>query len=358
MTDKIPITLANGSVVDAQVPVIISASRATDLPAFYAEWFFNRLQAGYVLWYNRFNQDRFYVSFKNTKVIVFWSKNPKPLIPFLKNLDDINGKRYHYYFQFTLNDYEREGFEPNLPPLNERIGTFKALSKMIGKEKMIWRFDPLIITPQYLAHDLLNKIWNIGNQLKGFTDKLVFSFVDVLAYRKVQNNFKSFFYQKNVEHLELKQAQMIEIVEGLVKIRERWKSDGWDVAFGTCAEQIDLKQPYGIEHNRCIDVDLMKKIFSDDSDLMYYLSFGKLPAFHIPNSLFADELPPRTVNLKDKGQRKACGCMKSKDIGMYDTCPHYCIYCYANTSKKTVEKNLSLYSSENESIVINNNTQV
>ena len=351
MTNKVLITTSTGLVAEAQTPVIVSASRSTDIPAFYAEWLINRLKAGYALWYNPFNQQPIYVSFKNTKVIVFWSKNPRPLIPFLKELND---KCIHYYFQFTLNDYEPEGFEPNVPPLAERIETFKALSKQIGKEKVIWRFDPLLISPTLSPRDLLIRIWKIGNKLKGYTDKLVFSFVDVKAYRKVQSNLKSFFSKKNVEHLEFNHQQTMAIIEGLVKMRERWKSENWDVALATCAEQIDFEQD-GIEHNRCIDGDLMKQIFCNDTDLMYYLSYGKLPDQH---PLFINEYPRKIVNLKDKGQRKACGCMISKDIGMYNTCPHHCIYCYANTSKEVVKKNWSLYNAENESIINKNTVQV
>ena len=117
MNDKIKIITESGDQVEAQAPIIISASRSTDIPAFYAEWFVNRLKVGYCVWYNPFNQQPIYVSFKNCKVVVFWTKNPKPLIPLLKILDE---KGIHYYFQFTLNDYEKEGFEPNMPTLEKR----------------------------------------------------------------------------------------------------------------------------------------------------------------------------------------------------------------------------------------------
>ena len=338
MYEKIKIITANGATVEAQAPIIISASRSTDIPAFHTNWFINRLKAGYVVWTNPFNKQQIYVSFKNTKVVVFWSKNPKPLIPYLNELDD---RGIHYYFQFTLNDYEKEGFEPNVPPLLERIETFKSLSEQIGKEKVIWRFDPLIITPQLSPRDLLKKIWNIGNQIKGYTNKLVFSFVDIKAYRKVQSNLikeTSFFTKSNIEEAELNDVQIMEIVEGLVKIRERWKSEGWAISLATCSEKIDLKQ-YDIERNRCIDGELMKQIFADDKDLVYYLNYGKISE---KESLFGIEtnlLPMNIEKLKDKGQRKDCGCMKSKDIGMYNTCPHYCVYCYANTSKEAVIRN-------------------
>ena len=134
MNDKIEIIRDNGERVSAIAPVIISASRSTDIPAFFARWFINRLAKGYCVWYNPFNQQPMYISFKNTKVVVFWTKNPDPIIQYLPELD---ARGIKYYFQYTLNDYEAEGFEPNVRPLEERIETFKKLSQLVGKEKVI-----------------------------------------------------------------------------------------------------------------------------------------------------------------------------------------------------------------------------
>ena len=148
MTDKIRILTDNGKQVEASAPIIISASRSTDIPAFYAKWFFNRLAKGYCVWYNPFNQQPIYISFKNCRVIVFWTKNPKPILPYLHILDEMG---IHYYFQVTLNDYVNEGFEPNIASVDERVDTFKQLSQKIGKERIIWRFDPLIICLLYTS---------------------------------------------------------------------------------------------------------------------------------------------------------------------------------------------------------------
>ena len=185
MSDRLNIITQSGWSVEAMAPVIISASRSTDIPAFYSDWFIHRLREGYVVWRNPFNQQPIYITFKNTKVIVFWTKNPQPLLPYLHELDE---KGIHYYFQFTLNDYVAEGFEPKVPNVEQRVETFRQLSEMIGKERVIWRFDPLVVTPQLSPRDLLIKVWNVGNKLKGFTDKLVFSYIDINGYRKVQNN--------------------------------------------------------------------------------------------------------------------------------------------------------------------------
>lgn len=347
-TDKILITNDVGEQVEATAPVIVSASRSTDIPAFYAKWFFNRLAKGYCIWYNPFNQQKMYISFKNCKVIVFWTKNPKPILPYLHELDE---RGIHYYFQVTLNDYLKEGFEPNVSSVDSRVETFKKLSDMIGKERVIWRFDPLIITQNITPRELLMRIWHIGNKLKGYTNKLVFSFVDVKAYRKVQNNLikeTMLFTKENVDNAEANLAQRIEIVAGLQKIREAWHKDGWDVEIATCAEDINLKT-YGIEHNRCIDGELMKRLFADDEELVYYLQTLKLPE----RDLFGKvpPIPQKQKKVKDIGQRKICGCMISKDIGMYNTCRHFCVYCYANTSKETVLRNKDKHNDESESII-------
>ncbi len=327
MTDKIKITTEKGEQVEAVAPIIISASRSTDIPAFYAEWFVNRLKAGYCVWYNPFNQQPMYVAFQNVRAVVFWSKNPKPLIPYLHELDE---RGIHYYFQFTLNDYEKEGFEPNVPALENRIATFKELADQIGKERVIWRFDPLIMTDTVGVDELLRKVEYIGNQLKGYTEKLVFSFADIAHYKKVENNLK----RLNIKYLEFTSETMNEFAKGVSELNQNW-----NFSLATCAEEINLEQ-YGIEHNRCIDGELMKRLFAEDEDFLYYLSYGKCPE---KGSLFPTETPKKEANLKDKGQRKLCGCMISKDIGMYNTCPHFCVYCYANNYFEGGRRNLFNY---------------
>lgn len=348
MTDRIIITTESNEKVEAIAPVIISASRSTDIPAFFSKWFFNRFEKGYCTWINPFNQQKQYISFSRCKVIVFWTKNPEPIIPYLHILDEIG---IHYYFQVTLNDYVKENLEPNLPSVEKRIETFKKLSDLIGSDRIIWRFDPILLSYAISPRSILSKIWNIGNKLKGYTNKLVFSFVDIKAYRKVQNNLvkeTSLFTKENVDEGEGSDSQRNEIIEGLYKLRKVWKDEGWNLTMATCAESLDLEK-YGIEHNRCIDGELMERIFGDDKELVYYLRTGKLPE----PDLFGEipEMPATSNNLKDKGQRKLCGCMISKDIGMYNTCRHFCVYCYANTSKKTVMDNAEKHSDESESII-------
>ena len=173
----------------------------------------------------------------------------------------------------------------------------------------------------------------------------------LIQFRKVQNNLvkeTSLFTKENVESAEPEGDKRTEIVEGLAKLREHWKSEGWNLELATCGEDIDLDK-YGIKHNRCIDSELMERLFADDKELVYYLRTGKMPEPDLFGGL--PELPLIAKNLKDKGQRKVCGCMVSKDIGMYNTCRHFCVYCYANTSKELVLKNKENHNDDSESII-------
>lgn len=347
-SDRILIRNDEGELVEAAAPVVISASRSTDIPAFYAEWFFRRLEKGHCARLNPFSRQKAYISFRRCKAVVFWTKNPKPMLPLLRSLDE---RGIHYYFQFTLNDYEKEGLEPNVPPLGERVETFRELSGMIGREKVIWRFDPLLVASQIAPRDLLSRIRDIGGRLKGRTDKLVFSFADVNAYRNVRSSLAKYtrlFTRESAGNAEPGPAQRAEIAEGLKGIRGAWEREGWDVRMAACAEACSL-EAYGIGRNSCIDGELMKRIFAGDRELAYYLHTLRLPE----RDMFG-QIPPAPAkgrNLKDPGQRKACGCMVSKDIGTYNTCPHLCAYCYANTDRRRVLENAAMHDSEGESII-------
>lgn len=314
--DKIQIETPAGEIVDAQAPVIISASRSTDIPAFYADWFMHRLKEGYVKWKNPFNGVYLYVSFAKTRMVVFWSKNPKPMLPHLDYLDQ---QKINYYFQFTLNDYDAEKLEPKVPSVKSRIDTFIELSDRIGKDKVIWRFDPLILTSNMGVVELLNKIDNIGSKLMGYTNKFVFSFADIGLYKKVKANLS----RSHVEYIEFDDRRMNELATGIQQLNKKW-----NFKIATCAESIDLKK-YGIDHNKCVDDDLMIELFPQDKALMTFLGVRIIP----PDLLQRTAIIEKTKNNKDKGQRLICGCINSKDIGEYNTCPHLCEYCYANASK-------------------------
>lgn len=243
----------------------------------------------------------------------------------------------NYYFQFTLNDYEKEGFEPNLPSLENRIKTFISLSELIGKEKVIWRFDPLMLASDLSKSELLSRILNIGNQLVYHTNKLVFSFADINRYLNVRNNLireTSFYNQSSIHLAEFASGQKIAFAEELQKILNEWLKINPDFRIATCAEEIDLEK-YQIGHNKCIDDELIAELFPLDDKLLGFL--GLKPQIE---QLIGESARKKRPNLKDKGQRKDCHCIISKDIGSYNTCNHLCVYCYANSSPAVVRKNL------------------
>ena len=187
--EHIDILNDSGEVVKAKSPVIVSASRSTDIPAFYADWFFYRLEKGYSVWVNPFNKVRSYVSYADTRLIVFWSKNPKHLLMHLDQLEEMN---VHTYIQYTLNDYEKEGLERNVPPLQERIDTFKRLVDRLDSDRVIWRFDPMMLTDRVSKDDLLGKVEYIGNQLKGYTKKVIWECTEKDTRRTCSNDSNSF----------------------------------------------------------------------------------------------------------------------------------------------------------------------
>ncbi len=311
---KIVIRNEQGVDVEAIAPVIVSASRATDIPAFYADWFFNRLDKGYASWRNPFNGKDSYVSFANTRFVVFWSKNPKPLIPYLPILQE---KGIGFYIQFTLNDYDAEQLEPGVPRLAERIDTFKRIVDQYGVGSVVWRFDPLILTEKISPELLLHRISAIAEPLNGYLEKLVFSFADIAGYRSVARNLRA----AGINYREWDTETMSAFARRLADMRLPFR-------LATCAEAIDLEE-FGIEHNRCIDAELMARRSPDDVELKSFLQRAK----------------------PDSGQRKLCGCILSKDIGAYNTCPHLCRYCYANYSPQTVMNNFRTHTNSSESII-------
>ena len=320
--EKIEIQNDLGEWVSAQAPVIVSASRSTDIPTFYSGWFIERWKKGYVKWKNPFNGVYSYVSFKNTRIVVFWTKNPKPI---MHHLDFLDNHLKNYYFQYTLNDYDKEGYEGKVPNVSARVKSFKELSERIGKKRVVWRFDPMILTDNIDVKELLKRVKNIGDQLKNHTEKLVFSFADISIYKKVDANLK----KEGINYVEFTDETMHEFAKGLQELNKKW-----DFEIATCAEKIPLEL-YGIKHNKCIDDDLMIDLYAHDKPLMDFLGVKFEEA-----TLFEDNQKiSKTKIIKDKGQRELCGCIMSKDIGQYNTCPHECVYCYANTSKEIARKN-------------------
>jgi hypothetical protein len=330
--EKIPLTIPDRAdpphilQVEAIAPLIVSASRSTDIPAFYGDWFMARLAAGYVRWKSPFGASPRYVSFKKTRVFVFWSKNPDPFFPHLATLDRMG---YGYYFLFTLNDYDTDRLEPGVPPVGERMDTFIRLSRRIGKGRVVWRFDPLVLAEHITVRDLLEKIQGIGDHIAPFTERLVFSFVDIEKYAKVRRNLQA---GGIVGAREFTDGEVDEFCSGLAVLNKQW-----GLSITACAEGRDLSR-FGIGRGQCINYSLMVQQFGNDRKLMTFLQPDDQQVLGSTSS--ESGLSRR---LKDPGQRNTCECIVSKDIGQYSTCTHLCSYCYANSSRKSARRNYSRY---------------
>lgn len=278
--------------------MILSASRRTDIPNYYSEWFFNRLKEGFVYVRNPMNAHQISEIDLSPNVIdciVFWTKNPEPMLDKLDELRD-----YNYYFQFTLTGYGKD-MECNVPHKKEAmIPIFQRLSRKIGSERIVWRYDPIIFTEKYTPEYHIQAFEQIAGALNGYTDQCVISFVDY--YGKNKKNMDALRTQ------ELDADRLLYFAGSLSKIATE---NGMEM--GSCAEKIDL-QSCGIKHNSCIDKNRIEKIIG-----------CKIKAG------------------KDKNQRPECGCVESVEIGTYNTCKNGCKYCYANYSQESVMEHCRKY---------------
>lgn len=274
--------------------MIISASRRTDIPACYADWFFHRLEVGFACVRNPMNPRQISrVSLEPDVVdgFVFWTKNPTPMLDRLHLLGD-----RPYYVQFTLNAYGTD-LEPGLPGKNDTlVPAFQTLSRMIGPERVIWRYDPILLTPSYPIAYHVRYFETLARRLHGHTNKCVISFVDL--YRHLSK------VSRELQFLPLGISEQYELAGRFAEIADRY-----GLKLETCAEAVDLSQ-FGIDHGKCIDGALFEKLIGQP------LNLGR-----------------------DPNQREACGCMASVDIGMYDSCGNGCRYCYGNHSAAAVRKN-------------------
>ena len=281
--------------------MILSVSRRTDIPNYYSDWFINRIKEGFLYVRNPMNAhqiSKINLSPKVVDCIVFWTKNPAEMIGKLDAL-----KEYMYYFQFTLTGYGKD-IEPNLPnKRDELISTFIMLSEKIGKERVIWRYDPILINERYTADYHIRAFKEIAGKLAGHTEKIIISFVDL--YKKAERNMAGLNIQT------LTEAEMMEIAGKLAEVASKY-----DLAIESCAEQFDL-QAVGVRHGSCIDKKLIERLIGCK------LTVGK-----------------------DKNQREECGCFESVEVGTYNTCRNGCKYCYANFNDKMVGDNVALYSAD------------
>lgn len=271
--------------------MILSVSRRTDIPAFYTPWFMNRLRKGFVLVRNPMNYhqvSRVSLSPSVIDCIVFWTKNGAPLLPYL----ELISASYPFYFQYTLNAYHSE-IEPGLQALDRRIGVFQSISEQIGANRIIWRYDPILLSDKYPLEWHIDRFSYISEKLCGFTRECVFSFIDL--YEKVKTNIKGLNIR---ECLPEEVEQITSVLSAIAKEK--------GLRLRTCAEAVDLEK-YGIAHGCCVDGELI-------SELTGWNLTAK----------------------KDPNQRQECGCLESVDIGQYNTCRHGCKYCYANFNQQSV----------------------
>ena len=278
--------------------MILSVSRRTDIPNYYSEWFLNRIKEGYLCVRNPMNAhqiSKIKITPDVVDCIVFWTKNPAPL---MKRLDEL--KEYMYYFQFTLTCYGRD-IEPNVPHKREVIlPVFQELSSKIGADRVIWRYDPIMFNDVYTEEYHLKAFEKIATALDGYTKKCVISFVD--DYAKIT---------KNMQSLNVKQLSDEELTAFAAKLSKIAASH--NIQMASCAEKIDL-EACGIEHNHCIDQQLVEKLIGC-----------------------------KIKTGKDKNQRGECGCVESTEVGSYNTCKNGCKYCYATYSMESVKNNCVAY---------------
>ncbi len=277
--------------------MIISASRRTDIPACFSDWFYNRIKEGIVKTRNPFNfyqVNQVNLNPEDITCIVFWTKNAEPMISRLELISE-----YNYYFQYTLTAYPK-AFEPNLPSLEERINTFIHLSKIIGRDRIIWRYDPILLTPDIDIRFHEKMFMEIARFLSKYTFRCIISFIDM--YNTTKKN------TEGLNIIETSDMQNRSVAEALVPIARHY-----DLELHTCSERINLED-LGISHGRCIDDKLISKLTKTNYK-----------------------------GSKDPSQREECGCIKSFDIGVYNTCHNGCRYCYATRSYATARKNQSLH---------------
>jgi DNA repair photolyase len=272
---------------------IISASRRTDIPAFYAEWFMNRVRAGFVRWPNAYGGPPYEVSLRpeDVSAVVFWSKNYMPLMPYLDELDALG---WGMCFHFTITGLPSV-FEPNVPPADEMLKCARTLATRYGPEAVLWRYDPIVMSSITDADYHIRRFEELASALEGATRRCYFSFTRF--YGKVIRNTAELKLRQGIECLDVPRDRALEIALRLA----------------------DIAAEYGIEMYSCCGEHLVggiiKKAHCVDGPLLHRL------------------FPDRVGAVAERPSREGCGCYESKDIGAYHTCPHGCVYCYANSNR-------------------------
>lgn len=299
--------------------MIISASRRTDIPAFYGEWFHNRIKAGYFYRISPYNPSQvkgFSLLPEDVDAFVFWTKNPRPFFKRLGLIDEIG---YNYLFLYTLNDYPPV-LEPRVPSISERLRAFKELSAKIGPKRVVWRYDPIILSSLTPLEYHLQKITKLASELSGYTKRMVISFLDF--YGKVRKRLDRL---SNATGIRFEDWLAIENSESLAVLIAQIAAIARDngIQVFTCSEAIDLEK-YGVFQGSCIDGNLINKAFGLDKQWR-----------------------------KDPFQRKDCRCVASVDMGVYDTCKFQCVYCYASNSAGAVRETIKNHYPDSPALIGN-----
>lgn len=283
--------------------MILQTGMRTDIPAFYFEWFINRVKEGYVLVRNPYNPSavtKYQINPDVVDLIAFCTKNPAPM---LQHMDLL--KPYGQYWFVTITPYGKE-IEPNVPDKKQVLEDFKTLSKIVGMDSIGWRYDPIFINDKYNLDFHFKVFEKMAKALSGCTNTCIISFIDL--YKKVIKNFP--------------QARMVSREERL-QIGKTFAEIGrkYGITIKTCAEGNEL-EPFGIDCSGCLTQSVYEKALHTRLDMP-----------------------------KRKGQRAECACFFGNDIGAYDTCRHFCRYCYANSDRKAVLNNSKLHNSESPFLI-------
>ncbi|VVB91759.1 Uncharacterised protein [uncultured archaeon] len=278
------------------MPRIISVSRRTDIPAFYGDWFMNRLKEGFAGYVNPFGGQKYILSLKPEDVIcfVFWSKNFKP---FLEKLGIIEDSGYKFYFNYTITGLP-DLFECNLAGKEIAIEALKELGSLYSPNHINWRYDPIIISDSTDYDFHIKNFEALASELEGHVERCIISYV--MLYGKVKRNFDRF-----------QRGNGVKIIDPDINFRLKLTS-----------ELADIAEKHGI------------KLLSCCGD---YLLSRKVGKAHCIEGALIEELFSAGFQHYEKPTRRECGCTYSVDIGAYDTCPHGCIYCYANMNKDIAE---------------------
>ena len=272
--------------------MIICASRRTDIPAFHSEWLMNRIRSGYALVRNPVAKNVVYrvdLSPRNVDLLLLMTKDPRPMMPFIGELRE---RGMNISFQITITPYGRD-VEPGVPDKADIAEAFRTISDMIGKERVVWRYDPVILNDRFNVKYHQRKFGLLCGELAGYTDRCIFSFVEI--HEKLRRLSEDGIL-RNVSKDE---------AERLGKVLSDIAHDN-GMELGLCCSEYDLSE-YGICSRGCIDGEQMKTL----------------------------NVPFETVQTPI---RERCLCVKNIDIGEYDTCRHDCIYCYANRNTDEVRK--------------------